>query len=104
MTQPLVCDFCGTPVTKEEVTVIPTGDFIIPELNYGNSSWGWGGCVDCGNLMKEENWPALLDRAVRYSTTGEPIRGPLSMIYAGIRANQTGPLRGWDDEIDGKPS
>ena len=94
------CDFCGQEVTQDELTILPVGEFAIPELKYVNLSWGWGGCPDCAVYMDKGGWQGLLDRAIAHHAEGERIRPYLGIIYWTLFDHQTGPLRGWDPEID----
>jgi hypothetical protein len=95
------CDFCGQPVaSKDDFTVVPVDRFEIPQLNYMNLSWGWGGCPECAVFLRRPKWEGLLDRAVAHHPQGLGIKVPLAWIYAELRNHQNGPLRDWLPEDD----
>jgi hypothetical protein len=96
------CDFCGAETTKEELLVVPTRPFAIPEISFRNESWGWGACGLCATYIRDLDWDGLLDRAVKNHAQGEQVRLPLELVYFGVRMHQNGPVRGWDEEIDNK--
>lgn len=95
------CDFCGEETTSEELMVIPTKVFEIPEINYRNESWAWGACPACAVHYWANEMDELLNRAV--ANHGEPLRNVLDVIYAAVRIYQNGPMRPWRESDEGGP-
>jgi len=97
------CDFCGCETTTEELMVIPTKTFEIPELSFRNESWAWGACPDCAVDWFSSDMESLLGRAVDRHPSGEAIRNVLDVVYLAVRLNQTGPMRHWQPSDERKP-
>lgn len=97
------CDFCGQETNREEIMVVPTKTFVIPEINFRNESWGWGACPGCAAHIFCGEMDSLLDRAVAHHPNGEAVRDVLDVVYAAVKANQNGPLRSWHPMDEGEP-
>lgn len=87
------CDFCFAPSTE---WILPAADFEVAP-NHG-SVGDWGACAECGELIKADNWPALIQR-VKDSwpgALGEGISAEgemwLRRTYKVLRRKATGPL------------
>ena len=93
------CDFCGQEdVSKAELYAFPAKDFPVPVI--GSISKGaWAACATCADLIKDEDWTTIIERAVagteHQPENEEMLRAWLVMLYEALKTNQTENIRPW---------
>lgn len=94
----LACDFCNGPCDRETMRVIEVGPFKLAEINYINLSRTWGGCDECMNLVREDQWEALYKRAeTSHHAKATRMIPEVKIVWAGLAANRIGPVRPVED-------
>jgi hypothetical protein len=82
------CDFCSANNPSWE---LPARSFKMPLTTHHGSEGGWAACDTCADLIRENRWDTVLDRACEQF--GPPARPALRVMYRRLRANVTGPVR-----------
>jgi hypothetical protein len=77
----VVCDFCKAEVNRSTCFSVPAKDFTVPVIPH-RSIGSWATCPDCAELVRANDWDALVDRAakLRWASLRATSRGSGSTI------------------------